>query len=464
MDNTTNIHDRNNVILAILEEAEGMVSETIDNFGTNEPATCQGASIEPTPIRSTEPLQVHSFPFLVSKRGAPQARAADAAGLSTPTVACPQESPEKKSSPMPRRPLSAYNLFFKAERERIVKEINDNRGPNEGLPTRRGRPRTLGIGFGGLARQIAQRWKAIGKAERGTFEAMADKEKERYEREVTIWREENPELAAQKRKKKTKTKKNGKVAKTKQQQQQQQHDRQHTAIVSNTDRCNTTTTTANNNNSMNIPHRGDISNMMITTAAGQGAKSWNGSSIRNQIWMTPLASMMTSSMAMAPPPVAAATANKNNADNDNKEPLPSAVPLTFDDLPTLRPLEELMGRSFEPVPLGTDNVATHVPSSTNDCTANRNEMARNCLASALMMQEPIMSMPILDNQFGTCHEDHNDLDEHTGIDTDSDETGIDTILTDEENDDCSDEHKQLGNLSRDDLENFMNQAELEDFW
>ena len=123
----------------------------------------------------------------------------------------------RKPKSMPRRPLSAYNIFFKAERERIVEEINANRPPHEGLPTRRGRPRTLGIGFGGLARRIAERWKTADKAERGLYEAKAQQEKERYEREVALWRKEHPELVPKRKlgKSKKTTKTNSKKTTTK---------------------------------------------------------------------------------------------------------------------------------------------------------------------------------------------------------------------------------------------------------
>jgi len=106
---------------------------------------------------------------------------------------------------MPRRPLSAYNLFFKSERQRIVIEINKNRGPDEGKPTRRNRPRKLGIGFAGLARDIAKKWKAMSKGERTIFEDRARQEKERYDQEVELWKKENPEQSMRRRVRKSKS-------------------------------------------------------------------------------------------------------------------------------------------------------------------------------------------------------------------------------------------------------------------
>ena len=89
----------------------------------------------------------------------------------------------KKPKDMPRRPLSAYNLFFKTERLRIVASISE--GPNRRLG-RNGK--TVGVGFAGLARDIASKWKALSGAEKMVFEEQAKIEKVRYRKEMSVWR------------------------------------------------------------------------------------------------------------------------------------------------------------------------------------------------------------------------------------------------------------------------------------
>jgi HMG-box domain len=80
----------------------------------------------------------------------------------------------KKPKDMPRRPLSAYNLFFKSERERLLAPIHE-----ECTPEIR-KSKSVGIGFAGLAREIAKKWKSLDKSERSSYEREAETEKKRY--------------------------------------------------------------------------------------------------------------------------------------------------------------------------------------------------------------------------------------------------------------------------------------------
>lgn len=80
----------------------------------------------------------------------------------------------KKPKDMPRRPLSAYNLFFREERTRLLEEeLNATQHP-DGL-------------FSVLGKEIAKRWKALPEDKRQKYKAMAAEELQRYRREMAAY-------------------------------------------------------------------------------------------------------------------------------------------------------------------------------------------------------------------------------------------------------------------------------------
>eukprot|EP00957_Ditylum_brightwellii_P033371 2528108-Ditylum_brightwellii.AAC.1 len=111
-----------------------------------------------------------------------------------------REKPEDK----PKRPLSAYNFFFRHERENIMMSMAVAEGldPEEVLKEiriassdkmkkRRRHRRTFyrKIGFAALTKHIAVKWKALDSVAKIPFEIMARKEKQRYRNDICKWNE-----------------------------------------------------------------------------------------------------------------------------------------------------------------------------------------------------------------------------------------------------------------------------------
>lgn len=115
---------------------------------------------------------------------------------------------KKKPADMPRRPLSAYNLFFSEERERILKEIEkeEGKGTADGgdvktddvkseaaekpkallrplIPSqkkRRPHRKTHGkISFQDLARMVGERWKSLPDEDRKYYQDLAQEDMKR---------------------------------------------------------------------------------------------------------------------------------------------------------------------------------------------------------------------------------------------------------------------------------------------
>ena len=94
--------------------------------------------------------------------------------------------PWKKPKDMPKRPLSAYNIFFREQREIMCKEGGVSRGASKS-------GKSPGIGFAGLAKTIAVKWKEIPDGSRTPYTAQAAIEKDRYNKEMVVWRAKQKE-------------------------------------------------------------------------------------------------------------------------------------------------------------------------------------------------------------------------------------------------------------------------------
>ena len=98
-----------------------------------------------------------------------------------------------KPADMPRRPLSAYNLFFKEQRALIIGAPNVDSPRSSSSPSferkKRAHRKTHGkISFSNLAKEIGKNWNALPEEGRSPFVAGASKEKLRYQEELRVYK------------------------------------------------------------------------------------------------------------------------------------------------------------------------------------------------------------------------------------------------------------------------------------
>lgn len=96
---------------------------------------------------------------------------------------------KKKPKGMPKRPLSAYNIFFQLERTKIVDENNKERNYHSSVAK---------LTFEQLGKIIGKRWKALGEEDRKEFDKLADAEGSRYRKEMEAYNEAKRRRRAEK--------------------------------------------------------------------------------------------------------------------------------------------------------------------------------------------------------------------------------------------------------------------------
>lgn len=86
----------------------------------------------------------------------------------------------------PKRPLTAYNLFFKEERANIVEEqaADNEHHTSDGVKRNRRKEPHGKIGFEAMAKTIAERWKTIDPERLAAYNQRADEGKKHYRKAI----------------------------------------------------------------------------------------------------------------------------------------------------------------------------------------------------------------------------------------------------------------------------------------
>ncbi|KAL7567092.1 hypothetical protein ACA910_002813 [Epithemia clementina (nom. ined.)] len=85
------------------------------------------------------------------------------------------------SSDRPKRPLCAYNFFFREQRKVLLasRPVRPEGAPRNGHGK---------MGFSEMGKTIAQMWKAIPLVRKAKYQELARQDKRRYDREITAWK------------------------------------------------------------------------------------------------------------------------------------------------------------------------------------------------------------------------------------------------------------------------------------
>jgi hypothetical protein len=104
-----------------------------------------------------------------------------------PTIADDQNKKKavrRKHKDKPKRPLSAYNIFFKEERQRLLQQLSANDDAPDDKAKRQKKVPHGKIGFENLAKEIGKRWPELDGIQSQYYKDKAAEDMKRYKEEM----------------------------------------------------------------------------------------------------------------------------------------------------------------------------------------------------------------------------------------------------------------------------------------
>ena len=93
----------------------------------------------------------------------------------------------RKDKDKPKRPLSAYNFFFKEERQRLLELLPAKEDVPDQKKQKRKKESHGKIGFENLAKEIGKRWQELSDDQSSSYKEKASEDMKRYKQEMDMF-------------------------------------------------------------------------------------------------------------------------------------------------------------------------------------------------------------------------------------------------------------------------------------